>query len=154
MSVHDETWDKPIKVNPPATIIGESFWELYENIRGYVKKHGKLVRRASSDWGADVYDLKGIKIAETDVGYGSQLFSESFHYWADYRSTYTQYSKDVYRSYLDEKALKDEMANLKTIAKFLTNQTSPNISEWKDTLDDDFWLEKFKRDYPESHILS
>ena len=48
---------------------------------------------------------------------------------------------------LDDK--KEELKNLRKIIEFLNDIEQ---TDWKNTLDDDFWLEKFKKDHPEDHI--
>jgi hypothetical protein len=132
--------------------INTQFEQYYEGIRDYIKKHGKLVRRAQSDWGADVYELKNIRVSETDVGYGSKIGSSSFGYWGDYRGSIRKYSINAYDGHLDDAEKKKHIKVLMKVWAFLSNPHS--VSNWDETLPDSFWLEKFKQDYPESHILS
>jgi hypothetical protein len=125
------------------------FGEVYETLRFYIKKFGKCINRAQSDWGADVYEIKGIKVAETDVGYGSQIYSDSFNYYGDYRSNPARYSVDAYTRFLDKK---DEKKGFEILMKATEFIEDPITKDWKETLSDDFWLEKFINDYPASHI--
>lgn len=127
----------------------KTFDELYRKIKELIRTSGKLIICAKSDWGADVYELKGIKVAFTDVGYGSQIYSESFHYWADYSQSVTKYSANAYNNYI-----KDEDLHIPELCKILEFLKDAKTQDWKDTLDESFWLEKFKKDWPETHIYN
>ena len=139
-----------MNINPEINY-GTEFAIYYEGIRSRVKANGKLINKAQSDWGADVYELKGIRVAETDVGYGSQVYSDSFSFYGDYRTNPIQYSINSYQSNLTYEEKESHLPTLQSVWTFLTISTEPK--DWKDTLSDDFWLHKFQTDYPEGHFL-
>lgn len=124
-----------------------TFTELYNKITDLIKREGKLIVRSRSDYGADIYELKGVKAAFTDVGYGSQLYSDSFHFWADYHADPIGYRSGT----CNPIKIVDFVQNsrlLSLVLKFLEKESSQS---WNDTLPDSFWLEKFIEDCPINH---
>ncbi len=125
------------------------FSQYFEHIRSLIRENGKLIQRATSDWSADVYEWKGIKVAEGDVGYSTRIHADNFAFFINRATSPETYSQGSYDGYLNEEDQIALLPQMRKIVDFLLKSDK----EWKTTIPDSFWLQNFKEKYPATHIM-
>lgn len=115
---------------------------LFNKIVNYIKTYGRLINRAKSDWGADIWELKGVYVSETDCGYYTRVYTLSYSYEMNHGNG------ALFEQIKGQNPTSIRPEQLAEVMEFLRNSIQP----FEKTLPESFWLAKFKKDYPADHI--